>query len=273
MVHLITGYAGYEHITSADDGSFNAAFFGDGQNVMEIGNQFSASIIDNNTVRILDGDALMYGRHFRIAPNTYEDITITTGVADKNRIDLIVATYRLNEDDGTETVELEVIQGTAATSPNIPTYTDGNILQGAKLNQMPLYKVNIEGVVLKSLTPMFTTIPTYKALAEKYAQAFEDKVAEKSADLMQKSVYDTNGDGKVDKAATADTATKATSDGNGKNINSTYAKLAGASFTGKVTMNDTSVNGGDWSVKNISIRDSSWNGITTHSDTIFMLRK
>ena len=59
MVHLITGYAGYEHIKSADQGSYNAAFFGDGQFIMEIGNQFAASIIDNNTVRILDGDGMM----------------------------------------------------------------------------------------------------------------------------------------------------------------------------------------------------------------------
>ena len=26
MIHLITGYMGYEHIKSEDDGAFNAAF-------------------------------------------------------------------------------------------------------------------------------------------------------------------------------------------------------------------------------------------------------
>lgn len=39
MIHLITGYAGYEHIQSEDDGAFNAAFFGNGQNVLESGKE------------------------------------------------------------------------------------------------------------------------------------------------------------------------------------------------------------------------------------------
>ena len=99
MAHLVTGYAGYEHIKSEDAGAFNAAFFGGGQYVMEFGNQFEGSIIDNNTVRILDGDGLMYGRHFRIYPNTYEDLTISTGAVGKNRIDLICMTYEKNTSD------------------------------------------------------------------------------------------------------------------------------------------------------------------------------
>ena len=173
MMHLITGYAGYEHIQSADDGAFNAAFFGDGQNVMEYGNLLSASIIDNNTVRIADGGGLMFGRFFRIPENTYEDANIKTGTAGVNRIDLICATYRMNEDTGVESVTLEVIEGTEATNAVMPAYTTGNILQGAKFNQMPLYKATLEGVVLKSVEPLFTTIPTYKALAERYARQFE----------------------------------------------------------------------------------------------------
>ena len=173
MIHLITGYAGYEHIQSEDDGAFNAAFFGDGQNVMEIGNQFAASILDNNTVRIADGDGLMFGRHFRIKPNTYIDVPIATGTAGVNRIDIICATYVKNEEDGTERIDTEVIKGTEASNAMMPNYTTGNILLGATYNQMPLWKVTIEGVVLKSIEPMFTTIPTYKALAERYARQFE----------------------------------------------------------------------------------------------------
>lgn len=182
MVHLITGYAGYEHIKSEDDGAFNASIFGDGQHVMESGNKFSASIIDNNTVRILDGDGLMFGRHFRLAPNTYEDVKITTGTSGANRTDLIVITYRKNEETGIEETHLEVIQG--AKGGAVPNYTTGNILNGAIFNQMPLYKVNLNGVVLKSIEPMFTTIPTYKKLAEQYAQQFEKDVESTMATLL-----------------------------------------------------------------------------------------
>jgi len=174
MAHLITGYAGYEHIQSEDDGAFNASFFGDGQFVMESGNQFEGSIIDNNTVRILDGNLMMYGRHIRIGLNTYEDLTITTGTAGVNRIDLICMTYEKSATDGTEKAYLEVIKGAESEeTAAVPDYTDGNILEGATLNQMPLYQVDVNGVVLSNITPLFTVIPTYKKLAEMYEEQFK----------------------------------------------------------------------------------------------------
>lgn len=174
MTHLITGYAGKEHIKSEDQGSFNASFFGGGQYVMESGNEFEASITSNNNVRVLDGDLLMYGRHVRANPDTYEDLTITTGTAGKNRIDLICMTYEKNLNTGIENAFLEVIKGTETSgTPKIPAYVDGNILQGASFNQMPLYKVTINGVALTSIERIFATIPTYKKLAAQYAAQFQ----------------------------------------------------------------------------------------------------
>lgn len=174
QTHLVTGYKGSEHIKSADQGSFNAAFFGSGQFVMEMGNQFEGSIVNNNTVRILDGDILMYGRHIRIDPGTFEDLTIETGNAGKNRIDLVCMTYEKNTSDGTEKAYLEVLKGSETEgTPSAPEYTDGNIITGAIKNQMPLYKLTVNGVVLQDITPLFKTIPTYKTLAEQYAAQFQ----------------------------------------------------------------------------------------------------
>ena len=170
--HLITGYAGEEHIMSADQGSFNASFFGTGEYVMEAGNQLEASITNNNNVRILDGDILMQGRHIRIKPNTYEDVNITTGTAGVDRYDLIVCEYSKNANTGIETAEIKVIMGTESTTPSDPEYTSGNILEGATFNQMPLYRVKIKGVVLSDIEQLFAKIPTYGALAEQYEQEF-----------------------------------------------------------------------------------------------------
>lgn len=174
-VHLVTGYAGEEHIHSADQGSFNASFFGVGQYVMEIGEEFDASIINNNTVRVFDGDILMKGRHIRLAPNSHEDMTIENGTAGKARHDLIVMRYQKNNSTGVENASLVVIKGTEVDSlqtPTDPAYTDGDILGGDILNDMPLYRVIINGVVLTSIEPMFQTIKTYASLAEHYEQEF-----------------------------------------------------------------------------------------------------
>lgn len=171
--HLVTGYAGSEHIKSEDQGSFNASFFGTGQFVMEAGNQLEASILDNNTVRILDGDILMKGRHIRINPNTYEDMIIETGTAGVNRCDLIVMEYSKDATTGIEKASLKVLKGAETTgTATAPAYTDGDILTGATLNQMPLYNVLIEGVVLVEIICLFNTIPTYETLAERYRQKF-----------------------------------------------------------------------------------------------------
>lgn len=234
MVHLITGYAGTEHITSADDGSFNAAFFGDGQNVMQIGNQFSASIINNNTVRILDGDGLMYGRHFRIPPNTYEDVVLKTGEADKNRIDIICVEYSKNASSGIESTEIKVIEGTPAASAVQPTLTDGNILNGATLNQMPLYKVEVEGVVLKRVTKLFTTIPTYKALAEQAALDFAAKVDEKVENLATKDDVQAAKSAASEAQSTADTAVSKANAAQ-ETANNAMPK-SGGTFTGDITL-------------------------------------
>ena len=73
---------------------------------------------------------------------------------------------------------MKVIKGTESVgTPDIPEYTDGNILEGATLNHMPLYKVTIEGVVLSEIEPLFDVIPTYKTLAEQYKAEFIDACA------------------------------------------------------------------------------------------------
>lgn len=175
MAHLVTGYAGKEHIRSADQGSFNAAFFGDGEFVMSSGSRFAGAIINNNTVRISDGDMLMQGRHIRIEPNTYEDLTISTGTAGTNRIDLIVMTYEKNAASGIESAKLEVVQGTAtAGTPSAPEIVSGNILNGDLKNQMPLYAVYVSGVALTKISTQFMVCPTYKDLAIYYAQQFQN---------------------------------------------------------------------------------------------------
>ena len=175
MAHLVTGYAGKEHIRSADQGSFNAAFFGDGEFVMSSGSRFAGAIINNNTVRISDGDMLMQGRHIRIEPNTYEDLTISTGTAGTNRIDLIVMTYEKNAASGIESAKLEVVQGTATSgTPSAPEIVSGDILNGDLKNQMPLYAVYVSGVALTKISTQFMVCPTYKDLAIYYAQQFHN---------------------------------------------------------------------------------------------------
>lgn len=157
-IHLVTGYAGQEHVTAADMGVFNATVFGRGQYVTGNGNRLSASVVTNNQIRVLDGDIIMQGRHIRLNPGTYVDIAIENGEQGMLRNDLIVARYTKDSATGVEDCNLVVIKGTpAASNPSDPAYTNGDILDGgALLNDMPIYRVPLDGLNVGELVPMFS---------------------------------------------------------------------------------------------------------------------
>ena len=159
-LHLVTGYAGNEHVTAADSGAFNVALLGSGQFVIDKGSKLVASVITNNKIRIADGDIYMQGRFIRLNEGTYVDLAIDNGAQGKKRNDLIVARYTKDAVSGVEEVNLVVIKGTAVAStsnPVDPAYNSSNIVEGKNnLNDMPLYRVPIDGLNVQTLVPLFT---------------------------------------------------------------------------------------------------------------------
>ena len=84
------------------------------------------------------------------------------------RIDLIVARYEKNQDNGIESLDLKVIQGTPAESnPAAPQYTEGNIQAGDYVADMPMYQVIIEGLNITEVKKMFKVIGSNKDLSNK----------------------------------------------------------------------------------------------------------
>lgn len=157
-LHLVTGYAGQAHIKAEDHASLNASIVGSGQYVFDKGNKLSASAITSNTIRVLDGDILMQGRHIRLSENSYVDLSIENGAQGMLRNDLIVARYTKNSGTGVEDCNLVVIKGTAVASDVAdPEYTVGDIINDHALqNDMPLYRVPLNGLTIGELVPLFT---------------------------------------------------------------------------------------------------------------------
>ncbi len=157
-MHLVTGYAGTAHVTAADQGTLHTAIFGSGEFVFDKGNKLAASAIASNTVRVLDGDIMMQGRYIRLNEDNYVDLTIESGVQGVYRHDLIVARYTRDDYSGIEEVNLAVIKGAyAASDPADPAYTAGDILEKHEaLNEMPLYRVILDGLTIEDVVPLFT---------------------------------------------------------------------------------------------------------------------
>ena len=167
-MNLVTGYIGSNHVTAGDAGSFNAAIFGNGQYILNRGQIFSATVVTNNKLRIFDGDLVMQGRHARINKGEYVDLTIENGATNYNRNDLVVARYTKNASSGVEAVNLVVIKGTAAIgTPADPAYTNGDIMNdGTVLNDMPLYRVRLNGLNVSGVTLLAEKVPNLFAMAE-----------------------------------------------------------------------------------------------------------
>lgn len=174
MAHLITGHAGTEHIMPSDDGAFNAGVLGTGKYVLDLGNKFAHEIVSNNLVKISDGELVNQGRHMNIPMNNYEEVTIENGLQSVKRYDLICMRYTKNADTGIESAELVVVKGTSSTSPSDPVCEEGNILEGALIDDFPLYRVRLDGLNIEGVDCLFDTIPSIEVVNAKAEENAKD---------------------------------------------------------------------------------------------------
>ena len=160
-MHLVTGYAGREHVKAEDHGSFYAALISSGTFVLDKGNKFAINKVSNNQVRISDGDMLMHGRYCRVEDATVVDLAVESGQNGYKRRDLVCVRYLRDADTGVEDCNLIVLRGDpVAASPSDPEYVTGSIIGGALQNDFPLYRLNINGTAIESIDTLFTVFPS-----------------------------------------------------------------------------------------------------------------
>ena len=185
--YLDTGDTG-RAVSAESDGALFAGIFGNAKYVLENGSQFKAEVQSNNIVKISDGDAVMYGRHVRIPANDSALVTINNGHSGTNRIDLIVFRYT-KDSTGKETVDLAVIQGEDSTgTAAAPATIDGDILTGAMQADFPLYRVELKGLNIVSVTAMFDVIGNISQITKKNKD-LSNQLAEISKKMTGKYAY------------------------------------------------------------------------------------
>ena len=166
-MEIITGYTGKSHVTSEMDRDVNIGLIGGESYVLQTGMQLEAEVSSNNEIKIRDGVLMHQGCTACIKKNTYDSLTIINGSQGMKRIDLIVARYEKNQNDGTENLDLLVIQGTPAESnPAVPDYTEGDIQSGDYIADMPLYQVVINGLNITEVRKMFSEASSIRKLQD-----------------------------------------------------------------------------------------------------------
>ena len=181
-MEIITGYTGKPHVTSEQDRDVNIGVVGEGSYVLQTGMQLAAEVSSNNEIKIRDGVLMHQGCTASIKKNTYDSLTITNGSQGMKRVDLIVARYEKNQDNGIESLDLKVIQGTPAESnPAAPQYTEGDIQAGDYVADMPMYQVIIEGLNITEVKKMFKVIGSNKDLSDRIAESFKCELTQLTA--------------------------------------------------------------------------------------------
>lgn len=114
-------------------------------------NNCEAVIQSNNEIQLKSGLIVNKGRFLRIKGT--ESVIIQNGSSGVNRTDLIVA--RFTTDGINEKHTLAVIKG---TSESVPSYTNGDIYNGATTCELPLYAVHLTGTKVDTVTQVCDTI-------------------------------------------------------------------------------------------------------------------
>ncbi len=154
-LHFVTSAQTEPHIKSSDDARVYAGLFGNGAYVFKTGNKLSASMVDSNTLRIMDGDSIFCGRKWNI--RNFEDVTIENGTPGMKRVDLVVAHF---ETSPSEKISLVVYKGTEVDTgdPVVPTYIEGDLNAGDTVAEMPLYTVTLNGLTVGVPSQMFVVV-------------------------------------------------------------------------------------------------------------------
>ena len=157
---LVTGSHGGDdpHVESKHDALMHAAMLGRSGYILKTRNwTMKPTAKDANNITIPAWDLVVEGRQIYIAAPT--DVNIQSGSQGQKRRDLIVARYALDSGTGVETVTLEAIKGVPSSgTPADPGIETGSIIGGAIVSDLPLCRVNLDGITITSIDTLVNVL-------------------------------------------------------------------------------------------------------------------
>ena len=172
------------HITPEDDAAIYESIVGtDG--VFTVGEQFKATVISNNKVRIGNGVLNVGGHMGRTTYGDYVDVTIENGVSEQNRNDLIIARFVIGD---TDTYELDVKKGVSGKEAVDPELVQEDLYNGGKTREYPLYRVKIEGLSIVKVEQMFEIRPTIPMINKYLSNLTVQKTSTQGGWVVEKYV-------------------------------------------------------------------------------------
>lgn len=179
MAYLING-DGFEPVTAQQDADLYAGLLGQPLTVLNIGQKMAASIIDANTVRIGDGEAVCQGRRIHNNPGMFDDFTIPNGAQGMTRYYIIG--YHLYDDGAAQVAETFVQQVANATD----TIPEAVLRDGAVETYVSFYRIKQTGFSLTDIEPLYSQTVAADEIATQTQDLIDTSLAPVISDVNTK---------------------------------------------------------------------------------------
>lgn len=200
---IIDGVGPQNHVTSDQVGLAQEGTIGAGAIILPVGQQLGYDIVSNNQVNIKDGVYVIQGKRGWIRPGTVEQCTIDTGNNGQYRNDLICIKYTKNAQSKVEEFSVEVMKGTPGAAGTDPTYTTGDINDGALESYAPIYRVRLNGINIIGVDLVASKIDSLLDTAKKIGNLNELTTSAKTslvaaANELKAAIGELNGNTSVE---------------------------------------------------------------------------
>lgn len=151
MANLMTGILC--EVIAQQDADLYAGIIGNGNlvpYVLNVGDKMTASIVDNNHIRIASGICVKEGRVFNIDYGSFDEFEIPNGEQGKTTTRYIG--YKIFADEsGKDSIQQEIGTSKRETA---------GLRSGDSSMYVWLYKVTQNGITISSVSPIFTSVPS-----------------------------------------------------------------------------------------------------------------
>lgn len=190
---IITGKTGTPHVTSQQFRQFVESTVGQGSYILQSGENLEPELQTNNLLKIRSGMMSHHGNLSVVDIGTYDEVTIQNGTQGMQRIDLVVNRYTQDEETGVEKNEWIVIMGTpAASDPQVPEYTEGNLQDGDLIDDCPVFEVHLNGINVTEVVKLLEVSPNIPTLNASLSQ--KNNLSDQGYNLTYLSIYTSYGD-------------------------------------------------------------------------------
>jgi len=150
------------HFYAENDAAIYQAILGNGNLLLNFGENFRIEVKSYNTIRVHSGLLSIQGHIGVIEIDDSQDLVLENGTSGVVRNDLLVARFQTTGNHGVDTFSLMVLKGNSDGST--PSYYNQDLNDGGKTRDFPIAQVKMNGLSISGATALETPATCMKDL-------------------------------------------------------------------------------------------------------------